>query len=204
MNKIIVVFLGIMALSVAFLYFGSYNNDNKKVTPISQSKTEKVDETKFNMKIVSAAFNHNAKIPAKYTCDEENINPPLQFLDVPENAKSLVLIVDDPDAPSKTWTHWVVYNIDSQTSEVKKNSVPEGGTEGVTDFGKPGYGGPCPPASPKLQRGEPSGVHRYFFKLYALDIILDLAPNATKQMVEEKMQGHIIDRTELIGLYSRS
>jgi len=204
MNKIIVVFLGIMALSVAFLYFGSYNNGNKKVTPISQSKTEKVDETKFTMKIVSAAFNHNAKIPAKYTCDEENINPPLQFLDVPENAKSLVLIVDDPDAPAKIWVHWVVYNIDPQTLEVKENSVPEGGIEGMTDFGKPGYGGPCPPpASPEqLQRGE-SGTHRYFFKLYALDSILGLPQNATKQMVEEKMQDHITDQAELIGLYRR-
>lgn len=145
------------------------------------------------MKITSSAFQNNAKIPSKYTCDGENVNPPLQFLDVPNDAKSLVLIVDDPDAPSKTWVHWVVYNIGTKTSEVKGNSVPEGGIEGMTDFGKPGYGGPCPP----------SGVHRYFFKLYALDTTLDLPQNATKQMVEEKMKGHILDKAELIGLYSR-
>ena len=146
------------------------------------------------MKITSSAFEHNAKIPSKYTCDGENVNPPLQFLEVPENAKSLVLIVDDPDAPSKAWVHWVVYNINPQTTEVKENSVPDGGIEGMTDFGRPGYGGPCPP----------SGTHRYFFKLYALHSVLDLPQNATKQMVEQKMQGHIIDKTELVGLYSRS
>lgn len=146
------------------------------------------------MKITSSAFEHNTKIPSKYTCDGENVNPPLQFLDVPGNAKSLVLIVDDPDAPSKTWVHWVVYNINPQTSDVKENSVPQGGIEGMTDFGKPGYGGPCPP----------SGTHRYFLKLYALDTALDIPRNATKQMVEEKMQDHIIDKAELISLYSRN
>ncbi|OGH29433.1 MAG: phosphatidylethanolamine-binding protein [Candidatus Levybacteria bacterium RIFCSPHIGHO2_12_FULL_37_9] len=146
------------------------------------------------MKILSSAFNHNKRIPAKYTCDGENISPPLQFLEVPESAKSLVLIVDDPDAPSKTWVHWVVFNINPQTAEVKENSVPQSGIEGMTDFGKPGYGGACPP----------SGTHRYFFKLYALDTILDLPQSATKQMVEEKMQRNIIDRAELIGLYSRT
>ena len=116
--------------------------------PVSQNKVL----TESDMKITSSAFQNNAKIPSKYTCDGENVNPPLQFLDVPNDAKSLVLIVDDPDAPSKTWVHWVVYNIGTKTSEVKGNSVPEGGIEGMTDFGKPGYGGPCPP----------SGVHRYF------------------------------------------
>ena len=164
----------------------------KVAGPIPVSRSE--------MKIISSAFEHNSKIPSKYTCDGENVSPPLQFLDVPSSAKSLVLIVDDPDAaatsdvaPSKIWVHWVVYNINPQTSEVKENSVPEGGIEGVTDFGKPGYGGACPP----------SGTHRYFFKLYALDSSLDLPQNATKQMVEEKMQGHVIDKAELIGLYSR-
>jgi hypothetical protein len=145
------------------------------------------------VKILSSAFQNNAKIPAKYTCDGENVNPPLQFLDIPDNTKSLALIVDDPDAPSKTWVHWVVYNIGTKTSEVKEDSVPWSGTEGMTDFGKPGYGGPCPP----------SGTHRYFFKIYALDTILDLPQNAIKQMVEEKMQEHILDQAELIGLYSR-
>ena len=145
------------------------------------------------MKITSSVFTHNSKILSKYTCDEENVNPPLQFLDVPKNAKSLVLIVDDPDAPSKTWVHWAVYNIDPKTTKVDENSIPQDSIKGMTDFGKPGYGGPCPP----------SGSHRYFFKLYALDNILDLPQNATKQMVEEKMEGHILEKAELIGLYSR-
>lgn len=145
------------------------------------------------MKITSSAFSNNTKIPAKYTCDGENINPSLSFLDVPESTKSLVLIVDDPDAPSKTWVHWVVYNINPDVTEIEKDSVPEDSIEGITDFGKPGYGGPCPP----------SGTHRYFLKLYALDTILDLPQNATKQMVEDKMEKHIIDKAELIGLYSR-
>lgn len=145
------------------------------------------------MEIISSAFGHNEKIPSKYTCDGENVSSPLQFLEIPEKAKSLVLIVDDPDAPAKIWVHWVVYNINPQASEVKENSVPEGGIEGMTDFGSSGYGGPCPP----------SGTHRYFFKLYALDSALNLSQNATKQMVEEKMQRHILDKAELIGLYSR-
>lgn len=145
------------------------------------------------MKIISSVFQHNTNIASKYTCDGENINPPLEFIDVPKNAKSLVLIVDDPDAPAKTWVHWVVYNISPDVTEVGEDSIPEGGIEGMTDFGKPGYGGSCPP----------SDTHRYFFKLYALDIVLDLPQNATKEMVEEKMQGHIIDQSELVGLYSR-
>ena len=146
-----------------------------------------------NIKIISTVFQYNKKILSKYTCDGENVNPPFEFIDVPNNAKSLALIVDDPDAPSKVWVHWVVYNINPKTARVDENSIPQGGIEGITDFGKPGYGGPCPP----------SGNHRYFFKLYALDITLDLSPNATKQIVEQKMQGHIIDKAELIGLYSR-
>ena len=145
------------------------------------------------MKITSATFQSNSKIPSKYTCDGENINPPLQFSDISDNAKSLVLIVDDPDAPSKTWVHWVVYNIRGDVTEVEEDSTPGGGIEGITDFGRAGYGGPCPP----------SGTHRYFFKLYALHTTLDFPQNVTKQMVEEKMQGHILDQAELIGLYSR-
>ena len=145
------------------------------------------------MKITSSAFQNNSKIPIKYTCDGENINPPLSFSDVPGNAKSLVLIMDDPDAPSKTWTHWTVFNISSVSTEIKENSVPGGSIEGMTDFGKLGYGGPCPP----------SGTHRYFFKFYALDIMLDLKMGANKEQLESAMQGHTLAQSELIGLYSR-
>ena len=143
------------------------------------------------MKITSSAFQNNAQIPSVYTGDGKNISPPLEFVDVTNSAKSLALIVDDPDATSKVWVHWVVYNINPKTTKVNENSVPQNGIEAMTDFGKPGYGGPCPS----------SGNHRYFFKLYALDTILDLQ-NADKKLLEEKSQGHIIDKTQLIGLYS--
>ncbi|GAG65703.1 unnamed protein product, partial [marine sediment metagenome] len=106
-------------------------------------------------------------------------------------AKSLVLIVDDPDAPAKTWVHWTVWNIDPKTTEILENSIPQDAVEGVTDFGTSGYGGPCPP----------SGTHRYFFKLYALDTTLDLSSSATVEDIQEAMEGHILDSVELIGLY---
>ena len=145
------------------------------------------------MIITSPAFKHNSKIPSKYTCDGENINPPLELSDMPRGTRSLVLIVDDPDAPSKTWVHWVVYNIDLKVKEIKENSVPVGGVLGTTDFEKPGWGGPCPP----------SGSHRYFFKVYALDTILDAPNGLTKQQVLEKVRDHVIEETEIVGLYSR-
>jgi len=145
------------------------------------------------MKILSPAFEANQTIPPKYTCDGENINPPLQIYDVPAGAKSLVLIFDDPDAPMGTWVHWTIWNIPPETKEIGKNSAPIGVVEGMTSFGKKGYGGPCPP----------SGTHRYFFKLYALDKALDLPPSAKASDIEKAMTGHILDKTELIGLYQR-
>jgi Raf kinase inhibitor-like YbhB/YbcL family protein len=148
-----------------------------------------------DMKITSSAFQHQQKIPRKYTCDGEDINPPLVFLDVPRAARSLVLIVDDPDAPRGTWVHWVVYNINPSVREVKEKSVPRDGIEGMTSSGKPGYAGPCPP----------SGTHRYFFKLYALDtmLVFDRPQRVDKKMVEERMKDHILEQAELVGVYSR-
>ncbi len=145
------------------------------------------------MEISSSAFANNEKIPAKYTCDGENINPPLTFSNVPENAKSLVLINDDPDAPAGTWVHWSVWNIDPSTNEVAENSIPEKGSEGMTSFGFRHYGGPCPP----------SGTHRYFFKLYALDTSLELDTGSTTADLEIAMDGHILEQAEFIGLYSK-
>jgi|SRR3989344_9520213 len=145
------------------------------------------------MTITSPAFENNQPIPDKYTCKGENISPPLLFSDAPAEAQSLVLIVDDPDAPGKTWAHWVVYNIDPKTTEVKENMVPNKGKQALTDFGKSGYGGPCPP----------SGTHRYFFKLYALDDKLTNLPNFTdKDMLEEVMQDRVLAQAELIGVFS--
>lgn len=147
----------------------------------------------LNMKIESEAFSNNQFIPKKYTCDGEDINPPLKISEVPQGTKSLVLIVDDPDAPMGTWVHWTVWNIPPDISDIPENTVPQGAIEGMTDFGRPGYGGPCPP----------SGVHRYFFKLYALDTTLELDSSATKRDLEKAMEGHILEKAELIGLYQR-
>ncbi|MFC1678296.1 YbhB/YbcL family Raf kinase inhibitor-like protein [Patescibacteria group bacterium] len=147
----------------------------------------------IHMKIFSSAFMHNQQMLSKFTCDDANVNPPLNFDDVPPAAKSLVLIMDDPDAPLGTWLHWTMWNINPQTKKIAENTVPEGAVEGVTDFGSTGYGGPCPP----------SGEHRYFFKLYALDTMLDLAQGAKLDELENAMEGHILDKAELIGLYKR-
>jgi Raf kinase inhibitor-like YbhB/YbcL family protein len=147
----------------------------------------------IGMKITSAAFKHNQTIPFKYTCDGENISPPLAFADIPENTRSLVLIIDDPDASAGYWIHWLVWNIDPKITQIIENSVPQGAIEGITSFSKPGYGGPCPP----------SDTHRYFFKLYALDIKLELTSESKKEDIEQVIQGHILDSAELIGLYQR-
>lgn len=140
--------------------------------------------------ITSSVFLHNGMIPAKYTCDGANVNPPLTIKDIPKETKSLVLILDDPDAPSGTWDHWVMWNIPVRT-EIGENTIP--GTEGMNSFQKIHYGGPCPP----------SGTHRYFFKVYALDLRLDIPANSNKAAVEKAMTGHILAQGELIGLYKR-
>ena len=132
-------------------------------------------------------------IPSKYTCEGEDINPSLKIVGVPKNAKTLVLIMDDPDAPMGTWVHWLVWNMSPQTTEILENSVPTSSVEGTTSWRRTGYGGPCPP----------SGTHRYFFKLYALDIALNLSPQTDKAGLEKAMAGHILDKTELIGLYKK-
>ncbi len=145
------------------------------------------------MKLTSTAFSHNQEIPSKYTCDGENSSPPLQISEVPEETQSLALISDDPDAPAGTWVHWLLWNVDPTTTEIPENSVPPGSVEGTTSFGNTEYGGPCPP----------SGTHRYFFKLYALDTTLNLTADTTKEGLEEVMEGHILSRSELIGLYEK-
>ena len=146
-----------------------------------------------NMQLTSPAFQNNEYIPQQYTCDGANANPPLNILDVPSAAKSLVLIVDDPDAPRGDWVHWTVWNINPTTASIGENSVPNGAIEGQTDFGKPGYGGPCPP----------SGTHRYHFKLYALDKELTLDNRAAKQDLLKAMSEHVLGQSTLMGLYKR-
>ena len=157
--------------------------------------TEMVEKFKLS----STVFSDGGTIPVRYTCDGNDISPPLAWTGVPVGTSSLVLIVDDPDAPVGTWVHWLLYDI-----PVGINDLPEGlpatdkvtdiGTQGINDFQKIGYGGPCPPL------GKP---HRYFFKLYALDTMLSLDPGKTKKELENAIQGHILAKTELIGTYGR-
>jgi len=144
------------------------------------------------MKVTSSAFQQGGNIPSKFTCDGADTSPPLQITGVPSEAKSLVLISDDPDAPSGLFTHWVVWNIPPHTSSIAEGSVPNA-VQGTNDFGKSGYGGPCPP----------SGTHRYYFKLFALDHELDLRSGAKRNQLDAAMKGHVIAQGELMGRYSR-
>ena len=145
------------------------------------------------MKITTTAFQEGGNIPSKFTCDGADANPPLRFEGVPAEAKSLALIVDDADAPGGLFTHWLVWNIDPTTTTVEENSAPANGVQGKNDFGKSGYGGPCPP----------SGTHRYFFKIFALDRQLDLAAGSKRAQLDAQMRGHIMAQGELMGRYSR-
>ena len=145
-----------------------------------------------DFQLTSAAFEANTDIPKKYTCDGADINPPLTFKNVPGNAKSLALTVSDPDAPRGTWSHWVIYNIPPNITGIVENTNP--GTEGLSDFGKYTYGGPCPPGGK---------LHHYIFRLYALDTILDINERPTLNEVEKALQGHIIAKTELVGTYQK-
>lgn len=146
-----------------------------------------------NMKLTTV-FADGEKIPSKYTCDGEDLAPELTITDVPDYAKSLVLIVDDPDAPMGTWVHWLLYNIPTDTTKINAKNLPAEVKSGITDFGRVGWGGPCPP----------SGTHRYFFKLYAIDKVLDLPQGATKAQLESAIKDHIIEEDQIIGLYQRS
>jgi hypothetical protein len=149
--------------------------------------------TPMAVQMSSTAFTNGGAIPQKYSCDGEDVSPDLAWSGLPEGAKSLALIVDDPDAPVGTWVHWVLYNLPPDTT-----SLPEGlqglGVSGKNSAGQTSYGGPCPP------KGKP---HRYFFKLYSLDIALDLSPGATKAALEKAMQGHVLGAGQLMGTYGR-
>jgi Raf kinase inhibitor-like YbhB/YbcL family protein len=150
------------------------------------------------MELKSQAFQAGDMIPAKYTCDEQDISPPLSWSDPPAGTISFALISDDPDAPMKTWVHWVMWNIPADARGLEENlpktaSLPNGTKQGTTDFHRVGYGGPCPP----------SGTHRYFFKLYALDTTFTLPVSTTKQDLEQAMQNHILGQVELVGTYHR-
>jgi hypothetical protein len=154
------------------------------------------------MELTSPNFEHQAKIPKKYTCDGGDISPELHWSNAPEGTQSFALIVDDPDAPDpanpkRTWVHWVIYNIPAQSAALPEGdsgkNLPEGTLNGINDWKRTGYGGPCPPI----------GTHRYFHKLYALDIVLPDLKKPTKKDLEQAMEGHILEKAELVGLYHR-
>jgi Raf kinase inhibitor-like YbhB/YbcL family protein len=152
------------------------------------------------MKLTSAAFAHQGEIPSKYTCEGDDFSPPLAWSEIPTDAKSLALIVDDPDAPDPaapktTWVHWVLYNMPATATGLPERGkpLPAGSLEGLNDWQRTGYGGPCPPI----------GRHRYFFKLYALDTELADLARPTKARLEQAMQDHVVARAELIGTYQK-
>ena len=181
----------IATVAVSILLFCSCKNGE-------QADSEAVGGKKMEIKITSPAFEDGGLIPAKYTCDGADISPPLQWDAVPEETKSIALICDDPDAPMGTWVHWVLFNLPTETREMAENipadeTLPNGAKQGTSNFGRIGYGGPCPP----------SGTHRYFFKIYALDTEIDLAAGANKRELLTAMEGHIIGQGQLIGKYKR-
>jgi Raf kinase inhibitor-like YbhB/YbcL family protein len=163
----------------------------------NQPQTSANEERKMEITLKSPAFTQGEPIPEEYTCDGRNISPPLQWSDVPEGAKSLAMIVDDPDAPRGLFTHWIIYNIPPDLPEFTENvekdkTLPNGARQGVNDAGKIGYTGPCPP----------SGTHRYFFKVYALDSDLHLEPGLTKAQLLKAMEDHTLAEGQLMGTYS--
>ena len=144
--------------------------------------------------VTSPAFEHSGTIPKQYTCDGENVSPELRIGGIPPNAKSLAIVVDDPDAPAGTFTHWVIWNIPPNKAQIPVG-VKDIGTEGMTSFSRTGYGGPCPP---------PGKPHRYFFKVYALDTMLDLlTASANKTQLQMGIEQHLLAVAELTGLYGR-
>ena len=150
------------------------------------------------MKLSSTAFVDGVMIPVKYTCDGENISPPLAWSGAPDGTKSFALICDDPDAPAGTWVHWVMYNIPSRAASLPEkvpaaDTLPDGTRQGISDFKRPGYGGPCPPG----------GIHRYFFKMYALDVALPAGTKMTKTKLLAVMEGHVLASAQLMGKYGR-
>ena len=179
-NKIILISCLLFFIGIIFLTFSNANAEGGI------------------MKLTSPAFDEGGMIPEKYTCDGTDLSPPLNWDSIPEKTKSLALICDDPDAPMGTWVHWVYYDIPTSAQGVPENIGADdrpgiGGVQGINDFRRIGYGGPCPPG----------GTHRYFFKLYALDTLLNLPPGATKKQLIRAMENHIVGSVQLMGKYRR-
>lgn len=185
--------LWIVGAALVFVFLSAYFCRSDTREPSDERKNL------MTLPLTSAAFDEGAPIPSKYTCEGEDISPPLKWNSISEKTKSLALICDDPDAPVGTWVHWVLYNIPPSVTELSEKApitemLPNGGKQGSNDFKRAGYGGPCPP------RGNP---HRYFFKLYALDTELSLKSGAAKRDLVKAMKGHVLAEGELMGTYQR-
>ena len=158
---------------------------------VQEMEVQEPEVEPMSLSISSTAFKNNGDMPSKYSCDGEDINPSLRISGTPSGTKTLVLIVDDPDAPVGVWDHWIVWNIPADTTSISEDSVP--GVQGINSWGRTDGGGPCPP----------SGTHRYMFKLYALDVELDIDAESDKVDVESAMEGHILEEAQLVGKFSR-
>lgn len=195
----LVIVLLLLVVAGSIYFFVSHKSVTQNSSTPQQSGATIKPIKKGSMKIISTAFSDHQPIPQQFTCDGNGVNPKVTFENIPAGAKSLVLLMDDPDVPKNlkpdgVFDHWIVYNMDPSVREIPENSKPPG-TEGLNSTGKPGYTPPCPP----------DREHRYFFKLYALDSNLqfDDPSKVTKAMVLEKMQGHVIEEAELVGVYNR-
>jgi Raf kinase inhibitor-like YbhB/YbcL family protein len=151
------------------------------------------------MRLTSPVFKHDGEIPSKYTCDGDDVSPPIEWSDIPSDARTLALICDDPDAPKKDFSHWVLFNIPPTAAALPEHvaarqELPDGSRQGKNDFGKVGYGGPCPP----------SGTHRYRFTLYAIDTELRVPQASSRNDVEAAMKGHVLETAQLTGAYTRA
>src|SRR5256885_6036691 len=182
---------------------GSKSKSDTAIAGVAVTSTDSAGSYPMTLKVTSSAFQQGGSIPSQYTCEGKNSSPPLAWSGLPNNTKSVAMIVDDPDAPDpakpqRVYVHWVVYNIPTQTTSLvesaSKSGMPAGAVQGKNDWGKPEYGGPCPPI----------GRHRYFFKLYALDTTITGLKDVTKADLEKAMKGHIVDSGELMGTYQKA
>ena len=177
---------GVIILIVSLVAVWQYAHRRQQLEPITKPLAG-------SLRLSSSAFAAGTTIPAKYTCQGDNISPPLDISGVPDNTETLVLIVHDPDAPRGDWVHWLVWNLPPSTKTIAENSMPTGTVQGTTSFDKVGYGGPCPP----------SGTHHYVFDLYALNNEPNLSPSTTREQLQAAMNGHIVDQAKLVGLFSK-
>jgi len=190
--------MSVRAGSIALLIMFASGCAKQPSTTTQIPPTSSSPQAATGIKLISSAFTEGQPIPRQFTCDGINISPPLEWTGIPKSARTLAIIADDPDAPSGNWVHWVIYNLPADTMGMIENLPPTedvkgGGLQGKNDFEKTAYGGPCPP----------SGTHRYFFKIYALDTELQLKAGATKAELEKAMEGHTLAQSQLMGTYRR-